>query len=149
MAKYNDWEIAERHTQIVKEFLPQGFRAPQLALNIEGVVGTKINDSLRSGTWLKPMGSEVVRTFSSIHDVNRSTLLVVAIGRTTIQSDQAPKLMEFAEKIRTAFADRRVLKLLGELFSSHEPAGYSIDDSLARKYDVYQVILNTRMREDR
>jgi hypothetical protein len=147
--RHNDWSVTSRHLEIVDNLKPAGLRPAQIWQTIPGVVGKRINADLREGIFLMPLGSEIGNTYSSVHDVNRKSLLVAAIGRSTSQSNGPPVLMQLAESVRTAFANTRVAEMLGELYSSHEIAGYDIDDALARKLDVIQIILVSRFRETR
>lgn len=147
--RHNDWEVTTRHLAIVDALKPAGLRQAQIWQTIPGVVGKRITADLREGIFLMPLSSEIGNTYSSVHDVNRRSLLVAAIGKSTAQSRDVPKLMQLAELIRTAFASTRVVEMIGELYSSHEIAGYDIDDALARKLDVIQMILVSRFRETR
>jgi hypothetical protein len=147
--RYTDWQIANRHAEIVDELRPQGLRETQVHTSIPGVVNQRITADLREGLFLMPLESPVGLTYSSVHDVNRRSLFVASIGKSTTQSTSTPILMQLAEAIRTAFASRRVVRLVGELYSSCEIAGYAIDDQLALKLDVIQIILTSRIREDR
>lgn len=147
--RHNDWNVSMRHRDLVRGIAHDSLREAQLQQSIVGVVGKRITDDLRAGIWMMPLGSDVVKTFSSIHDVDRKTLLVAALGNSTRQSESTPPLFALSEALRTMFASRRCARLEGELFSWQETADYDIDDKLARKYDVIQIILSTRLREDR
>lgn len=147
--RYNDWDITKRHAEIIDEIKPPSLRATQVHTSIPGVVNRRLTSDLREGLYLMPMESPIGLTYSSVHDVNRRSLFVASIGKSTTQSASTPLLMQLLEAIRTAFASRRVVRLPGELYSSHANAGYDIDDQLARKADVIQIILTTRFREDR
>jgi hypothetical protein len=147
--RYNDWEISQRHAEIIDDLKPSGLRAVQVHQSIPGVVGGRINADLREGLYIMPSASKIGMVFSDLHDVNRRSLFVAAIGKTTTQSKSTPVLMRLSEAIRTAFASRRVMRLAGELYSSHEIVSYEIDDAIARKFDVIQIILTSRFREDR
>jgi hypothetical protein len=147
--RYNDWDVTQRHLEIVDSVRPARMRPPQIHQTIPGVVGKRLSEDLREGLYLMPIDSEIGNVYSSVHDVNRRSLLVAAIGKTTSQSAEAPLLMQLSEAIRTAFASRRVMKMNGELYSSHQIASYAIDDALARKLDVIQIFLTSRFRESR
>jgi hypothetical protein len=147
--RYNDWDITNKHAEIVDGLKPAGLRPSQVHTTIPGVINRRLTGDLREGVYLMPLESPIGLTYSSVHDVNRRSLLVASIGKSTTQSKGTPLLMQLLEAIRTAFASRRVVRLPGELYSSHEIASYDVDDQLARKADVIQVILTTRFREDR
>jgi len=147
--QYNDWDITKKHAEIIDALKPTSLRPSQVHTTIPGVVNRRLTSDLREGIYLMPLESPIGNTFSSVHDVNRRSLLVASIGKSTTQSSGTPPLMQLAESIRTAFASRRVVRLTGELYSSHEIASYDIDDQLARKADVIQIILTSRFREDR
>lgn len=149
MSRYNDWDITQRHAEIVNELKPGKLRTAQVHTVIPGVLGRRITKDLREGIYLMPMDSRVTNTYSSVHDVMRRSLLVASIGITTTQSLDPPVLMKLAERLRNAFAAKRVVEMNGELYSSHEISGYDVDDDLARRADVIQIVLTSLFREDR
>lgn len=147
--RYNDWEVTQRHKEIVDQLKPSSLRPAQVHQTIPGVVGKRITAKLREGVFLMPLSSAIGNVYSSVHDVNRMSLLIAAIGKTSTQSADVPLLMQLAEQVRTAFASRRVMQMTGELYSSHQIAGYDIDDAFAGNHDVIQIILTSRFRESR
>ena len=147
--RHNDWDVAKRHAEIIAEIGPQNMRTPQLHTNIPGFDRGRITSELRAGLWMQPLGSDDKDTYSSVQDIERMTLLIAAVGMSTRGSKDVPALMGLNELIRTRFASRRVMKMTGELYSYSKPAQYTIDESVVRKYDVIQVVLVSRFREDR
>lgn len=146
---YNDWEITKRHAKVVEELLPPTLRQPQVLMNIPGFSNGRIGPDFKAGVYLMPHSSPIGMTFSNLQDVNYSSLLVAATGKTSNQSADVPPLMLLTKAIRTAFASRRILKLAGELYSSQDAGSYDLDQEVARKLDVVQFILTSRIREDR
>lgn len=147
--RYDDWTIAEHHRNLVADALGDTMRRPHLALNIPGLQGNRLTDSVRAGVWMAPHASRITRQFSSTQDIRRDTLLLMVSGTSTTKADQTPDLMKAAEALRTAFAVKRALKLLGELYTEMSQSDYQIDDGVRRKYDLMQFVISTTIREDR
>lgn len=147
--RYDDWTIANKHKEIVADLVPDTMRAPHLALSIPGVENNRINDGIRAGVWMAPQSSEVVRQFSSVQDVRRNTLLLLVTGTSTTRAFETPGLMTVSESLRTTFANKRALKIIGELYTGITPTDYQIDDGVRRKYDLLLFTISTTTREDR
>lgn len=135
------------HLEVIKEMMPNGARQPQLMRQIPGFVNNRITKDFKAGTFMMPLESKVVSTYSSVHDVARSTLLVFGESLSSHNADSAPASMLLIESIRTAFASRRLMKLACELYSTHSSPEYDRDDGLPRQMELLVVKLTTLLRE--
>jgi hypothetical protein len=149
--RHTDWDVSERHAEIIRSNWPEGvsIRKPQLLKKIPGVTGKRFTETVKSGVWLKPLGSQPGRTFSSVRDVVRKTLLVFVSGSSTRQSQSETEYELVRDKVRDLFQDRRVTDLNGELYSYTSMGDYDIDDVVSRKYDIDIIEISTVFREDR
>lgn len=146
---YDDWTIAQKHREIVEELRPPGTRSIILQKNIPGFVNGRFTADFKAGIFMMPLRSRIVTTFSDRHDVERTTMLVVADGVTTVQTAETPKLMQMIERIRNRFASRRIMNIIGELYSTHSNPEYDADDAIARRFDIVPILLTTTIREIR
>ncbi len=146
---YDDWTIAKKHREIILELLPSGMRAPILQRSIPGLINGRFTKDFKAGTYLMPLKSQIEDTFSDRHDVARSTMLVVAEGETSIQSNRTPNSMVFMERIRNRFASRRIMNIVGELYSTHTSPEYDVDDTMSRRLEIIPIVLTTTIREIR
>lgn len=149
--QHTDWDVSERHAEIIGEHWPPNVkvRKPQLFKKIPGVTGKRFTETVKSGIWLKPLGSQPGRTFSSVRDVVRKTLVVFVSGSSTRQSSTETDYELIRDKIRDLFQDRRVTGLDGELYSYTSMGDYDLDDVVSRKYDIDIIEISTVFREDR
>lgn len=149
--QHTDWDVSERHAEIIRENWPASIavRKPQLFKKIPGVTGKRFTETVKSGVWLKPLGSQPGRTFSSVRDVVRKTLVVFVSGSSTRQSQTETDYELVRDKIRDLFQDRRVTGLDGELYSYTSMGDYDLDDVVSRKYDIDIIEISTVFREDR
>jgi len=149
--RHTDWDVSERHADIINANWPSDVkvRKPQLLKKIPGVTRKRFTETVKSGVWLMPLGSQPGRTFSSVRDVVRKTLLVFVSGSSTRQSVTESDYELIRDKIRDLFQDRRVTDLDGELFSYTSMGDYDMDDVVSRKYDIDIIEISTIFREDR
>ena len=149
--KYTDWDVSEEHARLINELWPDGVtvRRPELRKSVQGLTGKRVGDGIRSGMWMKPLGSQPGRTWSGIRDVARKTLVVFVSGSTTGQSVEATDYEKVRDMIRDRFQDRRATCLDGEMFSTASAGDYDIDDAISRKYDIDMMEITTILREDR
>jgi len=149
--QHTDWDVSERHAEIIRANWPASIavRKPQLFKKIPGVTGKRFTETVKSGVWLKPLGSQPGRTFSSVRDVVRKTLVVFVSGSSTRQSQTETDYELVRDKIRDLFQDRRVTDLDGELYSYTSMGDYDMDDVVSRKYDIDIIEISTVFREDR
>jgi len=148
---YTDWEISLRHAQIIKEHWPDSVlvKQPEVRKSIIGVRGRRITDQIRSGIWMKPLGSMAYRTLSSTRDMRRSTLMVFVSGSTSGQSREETDYEKIRDLVRELFHDRRGTELNGELYSRVVTADYDMDDGVARQYDIDVIEIMSWFREER
>jgi hypothetical protein len=149
--KHTDWEVSSTHAQMIRDNWPAGVkvRRPELLKKIPGVTGKRFTETVKSGVWIKPLGSQPVRTFSCVRDIMRKTLVVFVSGSSTRQSESATDYELIRDKIRDLFQDRRVTGLAGEIISQTSMGDYDMDDVVSRKYDIDIIEINTLFREDR
>lgn len=149
--QYTDWDVSQQHAQVIKDNWPAGIkvRKPIVLKNIPGVTGKRITETIKSGIWIKPLGSSPGRTFSGVRDVVRRSLVVFVSGTTTGQSMGATDYETVRDMIRDLFQDRRSTGLDGEMYSSTAMTDYDMDDTARRKYDVDLIEIQTIFREDR
>lgn len=136
---------------MIRDNWPDGVkvRRPELLKKIPGVTGKRFTETVKSGVWIKPLGSQPVKTFSSVRDVERKTLVVFVSGSSTRQSESATDYELIRDKIRDLFQDRRVTGLSGEIISFTSMGDYDMDDVVSRKYDIDIIEISTVFREDR
>jgi hypothetical protein len=149
--QHTDWEVSNTHAQIIRDNWPAGVsvRRPELLKKIPGVTGKRFTETVKSGVWIKPLGSQSVKTFSSVRDVERKTLVVFVSGSSTRQSGSATDYEQIRDKVRDLFQDRRVTGLSGEIISFTSMGDYDMDDVVSRKYDIDTIQISTVFREDR
>jgi hypothetical protein len=149
--QHTDWEVSSTHAQMIRDNWPDGVkvRRPELLKKIPGVTGKRFTETVKSGVWIKPLGSQPVKTFSSVRDVARKTLVVFVSGSSTRQSGSTTDYEQIRDKIRDLFQDRRVTGLSGEIMSFTSMGDYDMDDVVSRKYDIDIIEISTVFREDR
>jgi len=149
--QHTDWEVSSTHAQMIRDNWPDGVkvRRPELLKKIPGVTGKRFTETVKSGVWIKPLGSQPVKTFSSVRDVERKTLVVFVSGSSTRQSGSTTDYEQIRDKIRDLFQDRRVTGLSGEIMSFTSMGDYDMDDVVSRKYDIDIIEISTVFREDR
>lgn len=148
--RHRDWDVSTEHARLIVANWPRvSVRRPELRKRIPGLTGRRLSDEIRSGIWMKPLGSESGKTFSSVRDVARKTAVLFVIGSTTNQSAEATEYEIVRDLIRELFHDRRATCLNGEIYSRVLTGDYDIDDALSRKYDVDLLEIVTWFREDR
>ncbi len=149
--QHTDWDVSSTHAQMIRDNWPSGVdvRRPKLLKKIPGVTGKRFTETVKSGVWIKPLGSQSVKTFSSVRDVARKTLVVFVSGSSTRQSSSATDYELIRDKIRELFQDRRVTGLSGEIISTTSMSDYDQDDVVSRKYDIDVLEISTVFREDR
>jgi hypothetical protein len=149
--KHTDWDVSVSHQKAINEHWPSDVyvRKPELRKVIPGLTGKRINSDVRSGMWMKPLGSETSRSFSSVRDITRKTLVLFVSGSSTEQSRGATDYEVVRDMIRDLFQDRRATGLCGEMFSKVSTTDYDIDDAISRKYDIDLLEINSIFREDR
>ena len=138
--QHTDWSVSTTHAQLVNDNWPDGVsvRRPELLKKIPGVTGKRFTETVKSGVWMKPLGSQPGRTFSGVRDVVRKTLVVFVSDYELIR-----------DKIRDLFQDRRATGMNGELYSFTSMGDYDTDDVVSRKYDIDTIEISTVFREDR
>lgn len=148
---HSDWSISEAHLKVLVNNWPTvGVRKPELRKSIPGMSGKRfVMSDMKSGIWMKPMGSRIGRTWSSVRDVGRGTLVLIVDGSTSQQSRQETDYEIIRDRIRELFHDRRSLDLEGELYSRVTVRDYDIDDSISRKFDIDIIEITSWFREDR
>jgi hypothetical protein len=149
--QYTDWEISQAHAQVINNNWPAGVsvRRPTVRKNVQGVTGKRITETIKSGMWIKPLGSQPGRTFSGVRDVVRKSLVIFVSGTTSGQSSEATEYEKIRDKIRDLFQDRRSTGLNGEMYSYTSMGDYDMDDVVRRKYDIDIIEISTIFREDR
>lgn len=149
--QYTDWEVSQTHAQVINDNWPDGVsvRRPIVRKNVQGVTAKRITETIKSGMWIKPLGSQPGRTFSGVRDVVRKSLVVFVSGTTSGQSSAATDYEKIRDKIRDLFQDRRSTGLNGEMYSFTSMGDYDMDDVVRRKYDIDIIEISTIFREDR
>jgi len=149
--KHTDWDVSEAHAKAISDNWPTDVfvRKPELRKSIPGLTGKRINGDIRSGMWLKPLGGTIFRSFSSVRDISRKTLVLFVSGSSTQQSKGSTDYERIREMIRDTFQDCRATGLCGEMYSTTSMGDYDIDDSISRKYDIDLIEIETVFREDR
>lgn len=149
--QHTDWAVSTKHAQLIRDNWPSGVgvRRPELLKKIPGVTGKRFTETVKSGVFLKPLGSQPGRTFSGVRDVVRKTLVVFVSGSSTRQSSGTTDYELIRDKIRDLFQDRRATGLAGEMYSFTSAGDYDMDDVVSRKYDIDIIEISTVFREDR
>lgn len=147
--RYDDWEIASRHREIVAGVMPRGNRVPQLVRQIEGFENNRITRELKQGVFLMPLDHRIEMTFSDRHDVDYLSLMVFAKDTTTRNQASAPESMVLMKSLRPLFASRRVMDLPGELYSNCSKVAYDVDDDAPRRWEILVVRFISKFREAR
>ena len=148
--KYTDWQITKLHAREINNLptlklpLPAAHRK-----RIPAVRGDSIGDELKSGVWLAPLGSSYGTTFSSVQDVGHSTLVLMAQGTSTDQTDSEPDFANWRQQIADLFHNKRVLGLPGEMYSTVDLMEYNLSERLSRTMDVVALRITSWFREDR
>lgn len=148
---HTDWEVTEAHAKVINDKWPTvvSVRRPTVLKNIPGVTGKRFTETIKSGIWIKPLGSVPVRTFSSVRDIARRSLVVFVSGTTTGQSSTETDYEMIRDMIRDSFHDRRGTGLCGEMYSRVSVSDYDIDDTARRRYDIDIMEVESIFREDR
>ncbi len=146
---YTDWEVTQAHAVQIVNCLPSNVRRPVVRKYIAGVRRERLTEQLKSGVWLKPLGSQPNTTFSSLQDVTHSSLLIIAQGSSTGDSNGAPLLDAYRQCVRRLFHNKRGSGLQCEMYSTVRSAQYDIDEALQRKLDVQLFVISSRFREDK
>lgn len=148
---HTDWEVTKQHAQVINDNWPSGVgvRKPEVRKTIPGVYGTRISQGIRSGIWMKPLGSLSGRTYSGVRDIQRSTLVVFAQATTTAQLQDVTDYERIRELVRDLFHDRRGTQLNGEVYSRIRTMNYDMDDGVSREYDVDVIEIMSWFREER
>jgi hypothetical protein len=123
-------------------------RRPIVLKKIPGFTGKRFTETIKSGMWIKPLGSVSQRTFSSVRDISRRSLVVFVSGSSTGRSPGETDYEKIRDKIRELFQDRRATCLDGEMYSRTSVSDYDIDDVISRKYDIDIIEIETIFRED-
>lgn len=146
-----DWEVSQAHAREIINHWPDAVRVkkPEVRKNIRGVRGKRITDMIGAGMWIKPLGSVTGKSFSSVRDIGRRSLVVFAESTTTGMSEGETSYEIIRDLIRELFHDRRGCELPCELYSRVEAPDYDIDDALARKLDIDILEITSWFREDR
>lgn len=147
--QYTDWEIAQEIARVLRQNQAAGYRNPQVRKYIAGMSGNRLTEQLKVGVWVKPLGSQSVRTMSCVEDVNHKTLVVIAEAYSTGDSEQTPTGDNYRQLIRRLFHNRRGTALVCEMYSTVRETNYDIDEALQRKLDVQLFVIESRFREDR
>ena len=116
--------------------------------SVPGLTGKRFTETIKSGIWVKPLGGITQRTFSSVRDISRRSLVVFVSGSSTGRSGGATDYEKIRDMIRETFHDRRSTCLDGEMFSRTSMSDYDIDDVVSRKYDIDIIEIETIFRED-
>ena len=98
---------------------------------------------------MKPLGGQTTRSFSSVRDISRKTLVLFVSGSSTEQSRGETDYERIRDMMRDLFQDRRATGLCGEMYSTLSMTDYDIDDVISRKYDIDLIEIETIFREDR
>lgn len=147
--RYSDWEVTQKHAEVIRRHCPVETRHMQVRKVIPGVTTDRIIKGLKSGIWIKPLGSVPGMTFSCVQDMGRRSLVVFAEGTTTGQSSGTPRYDAVRNKVIGLFHNRRATGLNGEKYSLCTVRRYDIDDVLRRELDVDVYEIMTWIREDR
>lgn len=145
----SDWEVTEKHAEIIRRNSPVPLRTMHVRKSIPGVKGRRISAGLTSGLWLKPLGEAPGKTFGCLQDIAHSTLVIYAQSSTTAQATGTPDYDKLRAKIIRLFHNRRATRMNGEIYSRVDVGDYDIDDALAREMDVDVYEITSWFREDR
>jgi hypothetical protein len=148
--KHTDWDVSVEHSRVIQENIPDGvtIRTPVVLKKVPGLTGKRFTETIKSGIWIKPLGGLSQRTFSSVRDISRRSLVVFVSGSSTGRSGGATDYEKVRDMIREKFHDRRATCLDGEMFSRTSMSDYDIDDVISRKYDIDIIEIETVFRED-
>ena len=149
--QHTDFAVAEAVKTVLEEFKPKKLRAKiHNRRNIPGLRGKRISRELREGVWIKSLGQRPGKTFSSVQDRTKRTLVLFVHGGSKTQVTEETLHDLFRRDIINYFHSQRSTGLEGELYSYVQiPSDYDIDDSFSRDRNVDIFIINTRFREDR
>lgn len=149
--RHRDWDVSVRHGELIRDNWPAGVnvKRPEIRKTIPGLSGRRISEQIKSGIWMKPLGSMPGKTFSCVRDVGRRTLMLFVEGSTTGMSTRASDYEVIRDLVRELFHDRRVTGLDGEMYSRVTLGTYDIDDKVSRQYDIDMIEITTWFREDR
>jgi hypothetical protein len=149
--QYTDFDITKRHAAIIESEWPDSVKVqrPEVRKTIPGVKGTRITEGVRTGIWMKPLGRKTAKSWSSIRDIRRSTMVLFVLGSTTSLNDEQQPYEVIRELITELFDDRRGTKLCGELISTVSVGNYDVDDKLSRTYDIDVLVITSTFREDK
>lgn len=150
MINHTDWEVTVEHARVIEENWPSGVnvRRPVVLKKIPGVTGKRFTETVKSGVWMKPLGSSPLRTYSAVRDIERSSLVVFVSGSTSGRSSGATDYEKLRDMIVSVFHDRRSTCLDGEVYSQVSVSDYDMDDVVSRKYDIDTIQIKTVFRED-
>lgn len=148
--KHTDWDVSLEHARIIEEGWPEdvNVRKPVVLKRIPGFTGKRFTETIKSGMWIKPLGGVSMRTFNTVRDISRRSLVVFVSGSSTGRSGGFTDYEAIRDKIRDLFQDRRATCLDGEMYSTTSMSDYDIDDSISRKYDIDIIQIETVFRED-
>lgn len=148
--RHTDWDVSVEHARVIEEGWPDdvNVRRPVVLKKIPGITGKRFTETVKSGMWIKPLGSVSQRTFSSVRDISRRSLVVFVSGSSTGRSSGETDYEKIRDKIRELFQDRRATCLDGEMYSRTSVSDYDIDDVISRKYDIDIIEIETIFRED-
>ena len=148
--KHTDWDVSLEHARIIEEGWPENVnvRKPVVLKRIPGFTGKRFTETIKSGMWIKPLGGVSMRTFNTVRDISRRSLVVFVSGSSTGRSADYTDYETIRDKIRDLFQDRRATCLDGEMYSTTSMSDYDIDDSISRKYDIDIIQIETVFRED-
>lgn len=149
--RHTDWDVSLEHARVIEENWPAGVnvRRPVVLKKIPGVTGKRFTETIKSGMWIKPLGGVTQRSFSSVQDVSRRSLVVFVSGSSSGRSSGETDYEKVRDMIRSVFQDARSTCLDGEMFSRTSMTDYDIDDVVSRKYDIDIIEIETIFREDR
>jgi len=149
--QYTDYEVTQRHADVIVSEWPDSVlvRQPEVRKTIPGVVGKRIGEGVKAGIWIKPLGKQIAKSWSSVRDVRRSSMVLFVQGSTTSLIDSQQGYEVIRELITELFHDRRGTKLCGELISRVSVGDYDIDDKVSRTYDIDILIITSTFREDK
>lgn len=147
--RYTDWQITQKHAEILRTNSPIETRHMNVRKSIPGVVGKRITRDIKTGLWFKPLGLGAGKQFSCVHDTIRTSLVVLVQGTTTGQAKTTPDYDEFRKWVYALFHQRRATGLNGEVYTMVSAGDYDMDDGLAGEFDVDVYEIASRFREDR
>lgn len=148
--RHTDWDVSVEHARVIEEAWPNdvNVRKPVVLKKIPGVTGKRFTETVKSGMWIKPLGSVPQRTFSSVQDISRKSLVVFVSGTSTGRSSGETDYEIIRDKIRELFHNKRATCLDGEMYSRTSVSDYDIDDVVSRKYDIDIIEIETIFREE-